>query len=148
VTEANHTSSRSQAICQIIFRDKASGKFTQKLLLVNLAGSESGNDTKSHNTQHQTESAEINTSLLALKECVQALDNNKSGSNKHVPYHASKLTLILKDYFTSALAKTTTIATVLLGASSADHTLNTLRYADRIKMQKIQIMIDPLTMHK
>jgi hypothetical protein len=23
-----------------------------------------------------------------------------------------------------------------------------LRYADRIKMQKIQIMIDPLTMHK
>jgi kinesin family protein 2/24 len=147
-TEANDTSSRSHAIFQIIFRDKASGKLTGKLSLVDLAGSERGNDTKSHNTQRRTESVEINTSLLALKECAQALDNNKCRSNKHIPYRASKLTLILKDCFTSALAKTTMIATVSLGASSADHTLNTLRYADRIKEQKVQITIDPLTMHK
>ena len=138
-TEANDTSSRSHAICQIILRDKASGKLRGKLSLVDLAGSERGNDTKSHNSQRRGESAEINTSLLALKECIRALDNNKGG-NKHVPYRASKLTLILKDCFTSALAKTTMIATVSPGASSADHTLNTLRYADRIKEQKVRMM--------
>ena len=135
-TEANDTSSRSHAICQIILRDKASGKLRGKLSLVDLAGSERGNDTKSHNSQRRTESAEINTSLLALKECIRALEDKKMG-NKHVPYRASKLTLILKDCFTSALAKTTMIATVSPGASSADHTLNTLRYADRIKEQKV-----------
>lgn len=135
-TEANDSSSRSHAICQIILRDKASGKLCGKLSLVDLAGSERGNDTKSHNSQRRTESAEINTSLLALKECIRALEDNKMG-NKHVPYRASKLTLILKDCFTSALAKTTMIATVSPGASSADHTLNTLRYADRIKEQKV-----------
>lgn len=135
-TEANDTSSRSHAICQIILRDKTSGKLRGKLSLVDLAGSERGNDTKSHNSQRRTESAEINTSLLALKECIRALEDKKMG-NKHVPYRASKLTLILKDCFTSALARTTMIATVSPGASSADHTLNTLRYADRIKEQKV-----------
>ena len=145
-TEANDTSSQSHAICQIIVCDKATGKLKGKLSLVDLAGSERGNDTKSHNTQCRMESAEINTSLLALKECVRALDNNKSGSNNHVPYHASKLTLILNDCFTSVLAKTTMIATVSPGASSADHTLNTLQYADRIKEQKVWITLSPLSM--
>lgn len=98
-----------------------------------IAGSERGTDTKSHNRQRRTESSEINTSLLALKECIRALD----GKLGHVPYRASKLTLILKDCFTSSLARTTMIATVSPGASSADHTLNTLRYADRIKEKKV-----------
>ncbi len=132
-TEANDTSSRSHAICQIMLRDKESGKLRGKMSLVDLAGSERGSDTKSHNRQRRTESSEINTSLLALKECIRAL----GGSSKHVPYRASKLTLILKDCFTSSLARTTMIATVSPGASSADHTINTLRYADRIKEKKI-----------
>lgn len=49
----------------------------------------------------------------------------------HVPYRASKLTLVLKDSFTRKEARTVMIATVSPGASSADHTINTLRYADR-----------------
>lgn len=49
----------------------------------------------------------------------------------HVPYRASKLTLVLKDSFTRKAARTVMIATVSPGASSADHTINTLRYADR-----------------
>lgn len=105
-----------------------------KLSLVDLAGSERGSDTKSHDKQRRTESSEINTSLLALKECIRAL----GGSSKHVPYRASKLTLILKDCFTSNLARTTMIATVSPGASAADHTINTLRYADRIKEKKVR----------
>ena len=136
-TEANDTSSRSHAICQIMLRDKETGKLRGKLSLVDLAGSERGSDTKSHNAQRRTESADINTSLLALKECVRALDKNKLGP-KHVPYRGSKLTMVLKDCFTSPDAMTTMIATVSPGASAADHSLNTLRYADRIKEQRVE----------
>lgn len=135
-TEANDTSSRSHAICQIFLRDKKSTKLRGKLSLVDLAGSERGSNTKSHNRQRRTESSEINTSLLALKECIRAFDSCR-GSFKHIPYRASKLTLILKDCFTSSLARTSMIATVSPGASSADHTLNTLRYAGRIKEKKV-----------
>lgn len=79
------------------------------------------------------EGAEINKSLLALKECIRALD---SGSN-HVPYRASKLTLVLKDSFINKRSKTVMIVNVSPAASSADHTLNTLRYADRIKERAV-----------
>lgn len=140
-TEANDTSSRSHAICQILLREKSTSKLRGKLSLVDLAGSERGSDTKSHNRQRRTESSEINTSLLALKECIRALDNGR-GAARHVPYRASKLTLILKDCFTSNLARTTMIATVSPGASSSDHTLNTLRYADRIKEKKVGDMVE------
>lgn len=127
-------------------RNKTDGKLRGKLSLVDLAGSERGADTKSHNRQRRTESSEINTSLLALKECIRALDSSR-GSAKHVPYRASKLTLILKDCFTSSLARTTMIATVSPGASSADHTINTLRYADRIKEKKVRFQKDECLHH-
>lgn len=132
-TEANDVSSRSHAICQILLRDKMNGKLRGKLSLVDLAGSERGNDTKEHNRQRRTESSEINTSLLALKECIRAIDSE----SKHVPYRQSKLTLILKDCFVSKAARTAMIATLSPGSNSTDHTVNTLRYADRIKEQKV-----------
>lgn len=132
-TEANDESSRSHAICQVLFRDSATKKLKGKLSLVDLAGSERGSDTKSHNRQRRTESSEINTSLLALKECIRAID----GDSRHVPYRQSKLTLILKDSFTSNSARTAMIATLAPGSLSTDHTVNTLRYADRIKEKKI-----------
>jgi len=130
-TEANDTSSRSHAICQIFLRDY-NGNLKGKLGLVDLAGSERGSDTKQHNTQRRSESADINTSLLALKECIRALGQKST----HVPFRGSKLTLILKDCF-SPDSKTTMVATVSPGASAADHSLNTMRYADRIKEHRI-----------
>lgn len=133
MTEANDASSRSHAICQITLRDLKTNKLRGKLSLVDLAGSERGSDTKSHNSQRRAESSDINTSLLSLKECIRALDRD---ATKHVPYRGSKLTLILKDCFTSDRAMTTMIATVSPGASAADHSLNTLRYADRIKEKR------------
>jgi kinesin family member 2/24 len=136
-TEANDTSSRSHAICQITLRHRTNAKLLGKLSLVDLAGSERGTDTQSHNAQRRAESSDINTSLLALKECIRALDRNAKGP-KHVPYRASKLTLILKDCFTSDRAMTTMIVTVSPGASAADHSLNTLRYADRVKEKRGQ----------
>jgi len=138
-TEANDTSSRSHAVCQIHLRSSKSDRLFGKLSLVDLAGSERGSDTKSNNRQRRTESADINKSLLTLKECIRALDTSSKNGNSstHVPYRGSKLTMVLKDCFTSDLAKTTMIATVSPGSSSADHTINTLRYAHRIKEKKV-----------
>ena len=135
-TEMNSDSSRSHAICQIAFRKTMAREGSEpygKLSLIDLAGSERGQDTKHHNRQRRQESAEINKSLLALKECVRALDSGSS----HVPYRASKLTMILKDSF-SKDARTVMISCISPVASSADHTLNTLRYADRVKEKSVQ----------
>lgn len=57
-----------------------------------------------------------------------------SGSS-HVPFRASKLTLALKDNFTARGSRTVMIAAVSPAASSADHTQNTLRYAERVKQK-------------
>jgi len=75
--------------------------------------------------------AEINKSLLALKECIRALDQNKN----HTPFRGSKLTLVLKDSFTGN-CKTLMIGNISPCASNCEHTLNTLRYADRVKELK------------
>ena len=54
------------------------------------------------------------------------------------PKPISKLTLILRDSFISKAdkSKVVMIACISPGSSSADHSLNTLRYADRLKDNK------------
>jgi kinesin family protein 2/24 len=70
---------------------------------------------------------------LALKECIRALD----GGNSHVPFRASKLTMVLRDSFLNKeSSKIVMIACINPGSSSADHTINTLRYAQRLKDEK------------
>lgn len=138
-TEANDVSSRSHAICQVMLRGRSTGRLRGKLSLVDLAGSERGSDTKSHNRQRRTESSDINTSLLALKECIRAI----GAGGGRVPCRQSKLTLLLKDCFVSETARTAMIATLSPGSSSADHTVNTLRYADRIKERKVGDVVAP-----
>ena len=52
-----------------------------------------------------------------------------------MPFRGSKLTLVLKDSFVGK-CKTVMIGAISPGSSSCDHTLNTLRYADRVKELK------------
>jgi kinesin family protein 2/24 len=53
----------------------------------------------------------------------------------YIPFRASKLTLILRDSFISKAEKSKVImiACISPGSSSSNHSLNTLRYADRLK---------------
>lgn len=141
-TEVNEQSSRSHAICEITLRTP-DNKVHGSLSLIDLAGSERAADSRNHSQQRRIESAEINKSLLALKECIRQLalraaannnpDNNDNDNEIFIPYRASKLTLALRDSFEAPNARVVMIATVSPNASSADHTGNTLRYADRVK---------------
>ena len=100
------------------------GKFS----FIDLAGSERGADTSENDRQTRLEGAEINKSLLALKECIRALDRG----NGHVPFRGSKLTEVLRDSFMGN-SRTVMIANVSPASGSCEHTLNTLRYAYRVK---------------
>jgi len=129
-TSANAHSSRSHAVFQIILREgKARKPLFGKFSLIDLAGNERGADTSSANRQTRMEGAEINKSLLALKECIRAL--GRKGA--HLPFRASKLTQVLRDSFIGDKARTCMIAMISPSVSSCEHTLNTLRYADRVK---------------
>jgi kinesin family protein 2/24 len=137
-TVTNETSSRSHAICNIIIKEKNSKEFG-KLSLVDLAGSERAEETQSNNRIRRAEGAEINKSLLALKECIRALQARKtSGNNEiHVPFRASKLTHVLRDSFVSKSDKSRIIMISCINPSyiHSNHSINTLRYSDRLKEQ-------------
>lgn len=135
-TSANANSSRSHAVFQLVLRPAGSVKVHGKFSFIDLAGNERGADTNSANRQTRMEGAEINKSLLALKECIRALGKQ----NAHLPFRVSKLTQVLRDSFIGEKSKTCMIAMISPGLSSCEHTLNTLRYANRVKEL---VAIDP-----
>jgi hypothetical protein len=112
-TGSNATSSRSHAICQIIFSTNLNPRYGI-LTLVDLAGSERKEDSCYHDRVTQLQTAEINTSLMALKECLRtksiiSKNYKKEGKSEetsqqvapHIPYRNSNLTKILKESFES-----------------------------------------------
>ncbi|XP_058493040.1 kinesin-like protein KIF2A [Solea solea] len=126
-TSANAHSSRSHAIFQIILRRE--GEIHGKFSLIDLAGNETGVGTSSRDRKTRLEGAEINKSLLVLKECIRALGHN----NYHTPFRASKLTQVLRDSFIGEHSRTCMIATISPAMTCCENTLNTLHYANRVK---------------
>ncbi|XP_019640476.1 PREDICTED: kinesin-like protein KIF24 [Branchiostoma belcheri] len=127
-TKVNLDSSRSHAVLQIQLKDSRE-RDRGRISFIDLAGSErlcEANFLASKQNRH--EGAEINQSLLALKECIRALDQEQ----QHTPFRQSKLTQVLKDSFIGN-SRTCMIANISPGNVAADNTLNTLRYADRVK---------------
>ncbi|KAH8018706.1 hypothetical protein HPB51_010538 [Rhipicephalus microplus] len=128
-TSANQNSSRSHAVFQIILRQRKSSLLHGKFSLIDLAGNERGADTSTAYRQTRMKGVDINKSLLALKECIRVLGRRGS----HLPFRASKLTQVLRDSFVGENSRTCMIATISPGFKSCQHSLNTLRYADRVK---------------
>ncbi|WCJ32055.1 P-loop containing nucleoside triphosphate hydrolases superfamily protein [Euphorbia peplus] len=141
-TEANATSSRSHAVLEIIVKRKQKNKYQNqvmrgKLALVDLAGSERASETNSGGHKLR-DGANINRSLLALANCINALGKQKKKGLAYVPYRNSKLTRILKDGL-SGNSQTVMVATISPADSQYHHTVNTLKYADRAKEIKTHI---------
>ena len=126
-TSANAESSRSHAVLQLEVRESV-GKTVGRMSFIDLAGNERGSDTFDCDRRTRMEGAEINKSLLALKECIRALGMGKN----HVPFRGSVLTEVLRDSFLGN-SRTTMIATISPTAAHCEHTLNTLRYTQRVK---------------
>ncbi|EED92071.1 predicted protein, partial [Thalassiosira pseudonana CCMP1335] len=133
-TSANADSSRSHAVLQLCLRKdvgKVKDKEHGRLTFIDLAGSERGADTSKASKTTRMEGAEINTSLLALKEVIRALATGSS--MKRIPFRGSKLTQVLKESFVGKNSRTVMVSCVAPNMKNVDHTLNTLRYADRVK---------------
>lgn len=137
-TSRNADSSRSHAVLQLNLHNRnvrpsrggLSEEFS-RLTFIDLAGSERGADTSQASRATRLEGAEINTSLLALKEVIRALATGDSMS--HVPFRGSKLTQVLKESFVGNNGRSVMIACISPNIANCEQTLNTLRYADRVK---------------
>ncbi|EDK37907.2 hypothetical protein PGUG_02005 [Meyerozyma guilliermondii ATCC 6260] len=137
-TDANAVSSRSHAVLQLTVTtgtpedttDANSFHVTSATFtFVDLAGSERAAASSNRGTRLH-EGANINRSLLALGNCINALCDPRR--HKHVPYRDSKLTRLLK-FSLGGNCRTVMIACVSPSSHHYDETLNTLKYADRAK---------------
>lgn len=137
-TEANATSSRSHAVLSVNVKikprtaDISEDYSLATLSVIDLAGSERASVTKNKG-ERLFEGANINRSLLALGNCINALcDPRRRG---HVPYRDSKLTRLLK-HSLSGSCRTAMIVCVSPSSQHYDETHNTLQYANRAKQIK------------
>jgi kinesin family protein 18/19 len=140
-TEANAVSSRSHAVLSVNVKRRARTADISEdyslatLSVIDLAGSERASVTKNKG-ERLLEGANINRSLLALGNCINALcDPRKRG---HVPYRDSKLTRLLK-HSLGGNCKTVMIVCVSPSSQHYDETHNTLQYANRAKEIKTKV---------
>ena len=142
-THANETSSRSHAVLQVhVTQSPRTAALTEQktmatLSIIDLAGSERAAAT-SNMGQRMVEGANINKSLLALGNCINALCES-GGAIRHVPYRNSKLTRLLK-FSLGGNCKTVMIVCVAPTSNHFDDTHNTLVYAERATKIKTKVV--------
>jgi kinesin family protein 18/19 len=142
-THANETSSRSHAVLQVhVTQSPRTASLTEERLMgtlsiIDLAGSERAAAT-SNMGQRMVEGANINKSLLALGNCINALCES-GGAVRHVPYRNSKLTRLLK-FSLGGNCKTVMIVCVAPTSLHFDDTHNTLIYAERATKIKTRVV--------
>ena len=140
-THANATSSRSHAILQINvtqsprIADVTEERTMATLSIIDLAGSERASATKNMG-KRMIEGANINKSLLALGNCINALCEARGRA--HIPYRNSKLTRLLK-FSLGGNCRTVMIVCVAPTSRHLEDTGNTLAYANRAKEIKTKI---------
>lgn len=141
-TEANAASSRSHAVLQInvILRNRTASLNEEHtvatLSIIDLAGSERAAATKNRGAR-LNEGANINKSLLALGNCINALCDPRR--KNHIPYRDLKLTRLLK-FSLGGNCKTVMIVCISPLSQHYDETLNTLKYANRAKEIKTKLI--------
>jgi len=142
-TLANATSSRSHAVLQVqVTQSPRTASLTEEktvatLSIIDLAGSERASATTNMG-QRMVEGANINKSLLALGNCINALCES-GGAVRHVPYRNSKLTRLLK-FSLGGNCKTVMIVCVAPTSNHFDDTHNTLIYAERATRIKTKVV--------
>ncbi|NWW98646.1 KI18B protein, partial [Caloenas nicobarica] len=107
-----------------------------KMSLIDLAGSERASVANTRG-ERLREGANINRSLLALINVINALADAKS-KKTHIPYRDSKLTRLLKDSI-GGNCRTVMIAAVSPSTLAYEDTYNTLKYANRAKEIKLSL---------
>jgi len=141
-TNMNEASSRSHSCFTISVLQKTTVSTDEgteqetlvkaKLNLVDLAGSERAAKTGAQGSTLK-EGANINMSLMALGNVINALSEGKgTGGKKHIPYRDSKLTRLLQESL-GGNAATVMIAAISPANDNYDETLSTLKYAHRAK---------------
>ena len=137
-TSSNKFSSRSHAILTLTLQKKhrinEPNKITHaKLVMADLAGSERACVSENKGLR-MMEGGNINKSLLALGNCIKMLSEKASKVN----YRDSKLTRLLKE---SLGGNTRTIMLACLSPleSHYEESLNTLKYAKRMKQIKVKM---------
>jgi kinesin family protein 18/19 len=142
-THANETSSRSHAVLQVhVTQAPRTASLTEQrtmgtLSIIDLAGSERAAATTNMG-QRMVEGANINKSLLALGNCINALCES-GGTIRHVPYRNSKLTRLLK-FSLGGNCKTVMIVCIAPTSVHFDDTHNTLIYAERATKIKTRVV--------
>ncbi|NWH63466.1 KI20B protein, partial [Geococcyx californianus] len=132
-TKMNTCSSRSHTIFTVKLlkiEDAGVPRVTQvnELIICDLAGSERYTKTRNEGDRLK-ESGNINTSLLTLGKCINALKNcQRSKLRQHVPFRESKLTHFLQGYF-NGKGKVYMIVNINQCASVYDETLNALKFS-------------------
>ncbi|XP_076290022.1 kinesin-like protein KIF12 isoform X2 [Lasioglossum baleicum] len=113
-----------------------------KINFVDLAGSEMTKKTQSEGKTLE-EANNINKSLMVLGYCISSLSDGKRKGG-HIPYRDSKLTKLLADSL-AGNGVTLMIACVSPARSNGSETLNTLRYAARVKKIRTKpiVVMDP-----